>query len=107
MSLSFDEIQEFLQTYPGMTVAPATSAATAFSGAFAFAAEWNGVVVSDIYDLHIEVGNYPQQLPKVFETGGRIRRHADEHVFADTGALCLGSELRLRYVMGPKLNLTA
>ena len=33
--------------------------------------------------------NYPHELPQVFETGGRIPRELDRHVFP-SGALCLG-----------------
>jgi hypothetical protein len=98
-------MQAFMQAYPGMAVEPATGGATIFSGAFSFEAAWNGVEVKDTYDLRIEVPSYPQALPKVFETGGRIPRKVDEHVFESSGQLCLGTTLRLRQTLGPKLDL--
>lgn len=97
-------MRAFLQAYPGMTLAPATGAATILAGEFSFEATWNGVDVRDSYELRIEVASYPEHLPKVFETGGRIPRHIDEHVFEASGQLCLGSELRLRQILGPKLD---
>jgi hypothetical protein len=98
-------MQAFLQAYPGMAVAPAIDGTAVFAGAFSFQATWDGVEVNDSYDLRIEVGPYPHTLPKVFETGGRIPRRVDEHVFEQSGRLCLGSELRLRQMLGPKLDL--
>jgi hypothetical protein len=98
-------MQAFLQASPGMAVAPAAGGATIFSGAFSFEALWDGVEVKDSYELRIEVAPYPEALPKVFETGGRIPRKLDEHVFESSGQLCLGSALRLRQMLGQKLNL--
>jgi hypothetical protein len=95
----------FLQAYPGMALAPATGGPTVFSGGFSFEASWDGVDVKDTYDLRIEVASYPEVLPRVFETGGRIPHQIDAHVFEASGRLCLGSELRLRQILGPTLDL--
>lgn len=95
----------FLQAYPGMAVAPAKGGATVLAGTFAFKASWEGVEVKDSYDLRMELMAYPEFLPKVFETGGRIPRSIDEHIFEHSGELCLGSELRLRQTLGSKLSL--
>jgi hypothetical protein len=100
-------MQAFLEAYPGMALAPATNGPTVLAGAFSFEATFSGVDVKDSYDLRIEVGPYPETLPKVFETGGRITRKVDEHVFESSGRLCLGSDLRLRQTIGPKLDLVA
>jgi hypothetical protein len=88
-----------------MSVDPATGGPTVLRGTFAFEATWDGVDVKDAYELRIELASYPQTLPRVFETGGRIDRKADEHVFAESGRLCLGSELRLRQKIGLRLDL--
>jgi hypothetical protein len=105
VSISSDDLQAFLSAYPGMSVDPATGGPTALRGTFAFEASWGGVDVKDAYELQIEVASYPETLPRVFETGGRIDRKADEHVFAECGRLCLGSELRLRQKIGLRLDL--
>lgn len=52
--------------------------------------------VIDRYELEIALpSDYPASLPLVWETGGRIPREADRHVFPDTGSLCLGVPLAL------------
>ncbi|HWZ63653.1 MAG TPA: hypothetical protein VNX02_11565 [Steroidobacteraceae bacterium] len=85
---------------------PADDHHVSFAGRFDFRASWtNGLEVSDAYELRIEVPDYPEHLPNVFETGGRIPRDANHHVFPRSGKLCLGSELRLRQVIGPKLSV--
>src|SRR5690606_10500797 len=43
-------------------------------------------------------------LPRVFEIGGRIEHSVDEHVFPN-GQLCLGSDLRLRTIIGQAFDL--
>lgn len=98
-------MQAFIHAYPGMALSPAGGAPCIFEGRFEFTATWpDAPEVTDAYMLRIEVPEYPETLPSVFETGGRIPRNVDEHVFP-SGKLCLGSELRLRITIGPKLDL--
>jgi hypothetical protein len=100
-------MRAFLQAYPSMALAPAAGGVVVFRGQFGFEADWEGIEVKDTYDLRIEVAPYPGALPKVFETGGRIPHKIDEHVFESSGRLCLGSELRLRQMIGPNLDLVS
>lgn len=52
-------------------------------------------VPGDHYQVRIELPRrYPASLPAVFETGGRIPRIIDRHIFPD-GTLCLGVPLAL------------
>lgn len=52
--------------------------------------------VVDRYDLEIALPiDYPASLPRVWETGGRIPREPDRHVFQEPGCLCLGVPLAL------------
>ena len=45
----------------------------------------------DAYDVEIYVfGDFPQKEPVVFETGGRIPKTLDRHVFPGIGNCCLG-----------------
>lgn len=54
----------------------------------------------DRYTLEIALpANYPRSLPDVWETGGRIPREIDRHVFPASGALCLGVPLALWIAM--------
>lgn len=50
----------------------------------------DGGMEIDRYSIAMKLpDNYPHELPQVFETGGRIPRELDRHVFP-SGALCLG-----------------
>lgn len=50
----------------------------------------NGLEV-DRYSLELRLpSDYPKSLPTVWETGDRIPRVMDRHVYPATGALCLG-----------------
>src|SRR4029079_6389708 len=40
-------------------------------------------------------GDYPRAMPTVWETGGRIPREIDRHIFPEDGSLCLGTPLAL------------
>lgn len=105
MPLAIQEVKEFLNAYPRMALRP-IGAVTAFEGQFDFtAAPSDGPEVTDTYALRIEVPEYPAALPRVFETAGRIPRAIDNHVYPQTGNLCLGSYLRLRIKIGPQLKL--
>lgn len=62
--------------------------------------------VQDWYQLEILLPpEYPEQLPKVWEVGGRIPRHVDRHVFRD-GALCLGAPLGLWLPLDGDFSIT-
>lgn len=103
-SLSSAAIQAFIHAYPGMAVSPATGVNVTFQGDLHFSATWGGFEVTDAYQLRIVVPRYPDSLPQVFEIGGRIKRIADEHA-SPNGQLCLGSELRLRAIIGKTLEM--
>ena len=106
MSLPIKDVREFLSAYPRMVLRPMGGDETAFEGLFDFsAAPADGLEITDAYALRIEVPEYPAALPMVFETAGRIPRNIDDHVYPQTGNLCLGSHLRLRIKIGSGLNL--
>ncbi len=99
------DMQAFLDAYRGMAILPIAAGYVTFAGLFEFSASVpGGQKVTDAYQWRIELPQYPERLPRVFETGGRIPRNMDEHTFSD-GMLCLGSELRLRLAIGPRFNL--
>lgn len=58
-------------------------------------------LIEDSYLIRMEVPTMTSaNAPQVFETGGRITRHIDNHVYTN-GALCLGSPRMLRRIIGP------
>lgn len=89
-------LREFLRDYPQMAIRPSSGQSLRLKGNFAFAAhhEKEGGI-QDSFALEIIVPkNFPPDLPRVMETGGRIPRKGNYHVNPD-GSLCLGSPLGL------------
>jgi hypothetical protein len=63
-------------------------------------------VDTDRYALDIALpGNYPHAMPVVWETGGRIPREIDRHVFVNDGSLCLGTPLALWVQLGGNYSI--
>jgi len=91
-----DGLSQFLHDYPGMTTAPCSKGGICLRGMFRFRANVLGSdEINDTYRLEIVVPDkFPQALPEVKETGGRIPRNGEFHLNQD-GTLCLGSPLRL------------
>lgn len=89
-------LSQFLDDYPGMSTAPCPDSGVCLRGKFRFKANVSGSnEIEDSYKLEIFVPDkFPQALPKVKETGGKIPRNGKFHVNPD-GSLCLGSPLRL------------
>jgi hypothetical protein len=89
-------LSQFLRDYPGMSPAPCSDTGVCLRGKFWFKASVSsGDEIDDSYKLEIVVSDkFPQALPKVKETGGKIPRDGNFHVNPD-GTLCLGSPLRL------------
>lgn len=94
--LALNSLSQFLRDYPGMSTAPCSGTGVCLRGKFRFKAEVSGGdQIDDSYKLEIVVSvKFPQALPKVKETGGKIPRDGNFHVNPD-GTLCLGSPLRL------------
>ena len=89
-------LNQFLDDYPRMSTAPYFDAGVCLRGKFHFKAGVSGSEeIEDSYKLEIIVPEkFPQALPKVKETGGKIPKDGNFHVNPD-GSLCLGSPLRL------------
>ncbi len=90
-------VKAFLRSHPKMALQPAKSAKLIFQGVFEFAiVDEKDRLTEDKYELRIEVpSDFPQNLPAVYELGGRIPHTPENHVNPD-GSLCLGSPLRLK-----------
>lgn len=99
-------VGEFLRDYPGMSLAPARGSKIVLRGTFSFSAKpKSGKEISDAYELEITIGGgFPTVIPSVKETGNRIPRDVEHHVYPDD-TLCLGSPLRLLEIISKKPNL--
>ncbi len=91
-----NSLSQFLSDYPGMSITLCSDAGVYLRGKFRFKANVSGGdELEDSYKLEIVVPDkFPQALPRVKETGGKIPRDGNFHVNPD-GTLCLGSPLRL------------
>lgn len=85
-----------------MSLVPSTDGATTLEGRLDFcAAPDGGAEVEDSYKVRIELAG---RLPRVWESGHRIKRDLDNHIGAD-GTLCLGSPLRLAIFLAREASL--
>jgi len=105
--LALNSLRQFLRDYPGMSTAPCSDAGVCLRGKFRFKANVSGNdEIDDAYKLEIVVPDkFPQALPDVKETGGKVPRDGNFHVNQD-GTLCLGSPLRLLRKIHSAPNLT-
>lgn len=63
-------------------------------------------VLEDKFQIKIiAVSNYPFRFPQVFETGGRIPRNVDWHIFEETGNCCIASPPEEIIICNSGLNL--
>ena len=102
------EITEFLLAYPGMVIKPSSGSELIIHGIFKFSTKYDNFNrIIDSYRLIINVpSKYPRELPIIREIGSKIPRKAEYHVNPD-GSLCLGSRLRLLWMISKKPSLSA
>ncbi len=60
---------------------------------------------SDIFVIDFNPGDYPQNPPTVKETGNRIPKDKDNHVYPVDGTLCLGVPLAVKRTFAQQRNL--
>ena len=100
-------IEQFLNDYPGMSIAPCRGGDLKLKGRFDFRAiVKDQPEIEDGYLLEISLPNrFPQAIPKVKETGRKIPKDEKYHVNNDE-SLCLGSPIRLLMQIHEKPDLT-
>jgi len=91
-------LEEFLRVYPKMSISPSQDSCLVLSGMFDFSAHSeNKPKIVDSYSLCIRVPlNFPETVPEVIETEGKIPRDGKHHVNPNN-TLCLGTPLRLQW----------
>ncbi len=99
-------IEKFLSEYPGMSTAPSSELGIYLRGIFSFTADTNNRgTICDQFNIELLVPyGFPQVVPVVKETKGRIPKNGDFHVNPD-GSLCLGSPLRLLSIVNNSPDL--
>jgi len=90
-------LKDLLLANPELAIRPSTNGELRIAGEFHFRARGKGVEIEDSYQIEVTVpGDFPRDLPRVNETGGRIP--SDFHRYGD-GSLCLGSPIRLALML--------
>jgi hypothetical protein len=96
-------LDDLLSRQAGLRIVPGSSDLV-LSGSLEVNAQISGrSAITDSFQIELQVpANFPQQIPRAFEIGGRIPQ--PYHHLRD-GSLCLGSETRLRLLLADGLSL--
>lgn len=87
------QIQEVLEKHSNLTFCSQTKL---FTGEIA--------ITGDSYQVEIDIKPYPRLFPKVFETGGRIPKKADRHIYENTGACCFTTPAYSQILLKTKVS---
>lgn len=100
-------LDDFLEQYPNMIIAPNKSSDLILRGRFEFTAQYlDHPQISDAYELEICIPkSFPSDVPTVKELGNKIPRDGNHHVNSNDDTLCLGSPLRLKIIVQDEKNL--
>ena len=90
-----------------MVISPDSHYCLVLQGYFDFRACYDcGIEISDSYNIRINIPKlFPRILPQVKEIGNMIPRDGKHHINIDDDTLCLGSPLRLFYLLSKKPSL--
>ena len=97
-------VDPLLRAYRGLCLRPHARDGLLIAGDVAFTAGGGDLEsLTDTYSIRIDIPcDFPRRLPRVHECGGRIPRNYHK---LDDGALCLGSNVRLRMKLGARPTL--
>ena len=107
MKFGESDVDALLNYWPRLRRAPVTrDGFVSIVGTLSFSMAPAGLpLIEDSYSIRLEVPTMSSaSAPQVFETGGRITRHIDNHVYTN-GALCLGSPWMLHRITGTPPDL--
>lgn len=103
-------IEDFLETYPRMSLMPSSFLDYIIEGDFPVVAQYHNnadTLVNRVFRLSIVVPiNYPDAIPIVYEIGAQIPKSPDFHK-NDDSSLCLGAPLALLRQLSEDASLVA
>ncbi|MDH4565244.1 hypothetical protein E8E95_00900 [Pseudomonas sp. BN414] len=101
-----DDLEAFLHSQPGMALKPSQDGCVHIKGRLRFSASYEGSpTVVDSFQLHIKISQQiKDQLPEVYEIGGRIPSDGNHHINPN-GTICLGAPIRLHMILGKSFTL--
>ncbi len=59
---------------------------------------------NDSYELIIDLNSYPKSFPIVYETGERIPKKMDRHIYTDTGSCCFTTRAKAQILLRTKVK---
>lgn len=98
---------EFLTENPSLRVKHIEGGKFIIEGIFGINAQIQDAdLIEDSYQLRITfTKDFPNDLPKVFEIGGRIPDDDNHHINPNEKSLCLGSTLKLKLILSQQPTL--
>ena len=99
------QIEDLLQTHPGLRLVGFDNVHTVLSGTLCFAATFEELpTITDSFEIVVRIPEtFPEHLPEVYEVGGSIDSTYG-HVFVD-GRACLGAPVEMRRVFALQPSL--
>ena len=99
------EIAELQSVHRGLEKTGGSSGEVVLEGVLAFEVEPEGLAsITDSFEISIRIPDvYPDDLPRVTETGGKIEKNY-EHVFT-SGTLCLGVPIEMQRIFSQQPTL--
>ena len=100
------KLDDFLDKHRSMSIKPSKNDGLIVEGKLYFTAKTDGYrEVEDFYKIRIKIANnFPFAIPEVEEIGNKIPREEQYHINPDN-TLCLGSPLRLFYLLSKNKTL--
>ena len=83
------QVRVVLEKYPELTFDPE---ANTLNGSIM-------VESDDLYDISIDLSPYPEYFPVVYETGERIPKKEDRHIYSDTGSCCFTTNAKAQILL--------
>jgi hypothetical protein len=100
------QFRELVEKYAGLNLVEESVDRRLVSGDLCFSAEFEGQVIDDCFSISLVLPQeFPACPPRAFETGGRVPRVADYHVYPSSGELCLGAQFQVRMVFAERPTL--
>ena len=99
------EIAELQSVHTGLEKTGGSSGEVVLEGVLAFEVEPEGLAsITDSFEISIRIPDvYPDDLPRVTETGGKIEKNY-EHVFT-SGTLCVGVPIEMQRIFSQQPTL--
>ena len=87
------QLQELIKVYEGLDYKKQDLDWLVY-GRIKFQSHVNGELVEPDYEIKMNIPSiFPRELPSIWEVGGKIERLPKNHIYSDTGCLCLGTKV--------------